>query len=244
LPAPAWIVVPTYCEAETLPTLVAGLRAHAPDGTRVLVVDDASPDGTADLAARLGVDALRRPRKGGIAGAYKAGFAHALTAGAALVVQMDADLSHDPADVPRLLAAAEDADLVLGSRYVGGGAMAHRRPWRRLASHAACRYARVVLRVPVRDLTGGFKCWRADALRAVDAATARSQGYTFQVELTYRALLRRLRVTEVPIAFGERRAGRSKLSGWVALEAIWRVPALRVRARCNAAASPRTYYTF
>jgi dolichol-phosphate mannosyltransferase len=157
LPGPTWIVVPTYCEAQTLPALVAGLRAHAPDGTRVLVVDDASPDGTADLAADLGLDVLRRPRKGGIAGAYKAGFAHAVAAGAALVVQMDADLSHDPADVPRLLAAAEHADLVLGSRYVAGGATAHGTPWRRLASRAACGYARRVLRVPVRDLTGGFK---------------------------------------------------------------------------------------
>jgi dolichol-phosphate mannosyltransferase len=230
LPAPAWIVVPTYCEAETLPTLVAGLRAHAPDGTRMLVVDDASPDGTADLAARLGVDVLRRPRKGGIAGAYKAGFAHALAAGAALVVQMDADLSHDPADVPRLLAAAEDADLVLGSRYVGGGAMAHRRPWRRLASHAACRYARVVLRVPVRDLTGGFKCWRREVLEAIDLDAIHSKGYAFQIEGTYRAVRKGFRVVEVPITFVDREVGGSKMSRAIVLEAIWKVPLLRLAA--------------
>ena len=235
--------MPTYCEADNVPRLVAGLRAHAPAGTRILVVDDGSPDGTAAVAAALpGVEVLERPRKTGLAGAYVAGFTRALEAGAALVVQMDADLSHDPADVPRLLAAAARADLVLGSRYVSGGGVAHWRPWRRAVSRAACAYARAVLRVPVRDLTGGFKCWRADALRTIGFAGAGSQGYAFQVELTYRALRGGLRVAEIPIVFSERREGRSKLSGRIALEAVWRVPALRLRR--PRARSGSSHYTF
>jgi len=144
------------------------------------------------------------------------------------VVQVDADFSHDPADVPRLLALArEGADLVLGSRYVAGGGVVNWGRGRRLLSRAGCGYARRVLRVPVRDLTGGFKCFSAPALRSIDFASARSEGYAFQVELTYRALRRGLRVVETPIVFHERREGESKLTGRIALEAAWRVPALR-----------------
>jgi dolichol-phosphate mannosyltransferase len=240
---PAWIVLPTYCEAASLAPLVAALRAATPAGTRILVVDDASPDGTgaiADALARAdpGVAVLHRGAKRGIGPAYVAGFAHALRHGAGRVVQMDADFAHDPAAVPVLLAAlAGGADVVLGSRYVPGGRVENWSGWRRGVSRAGCLYARAVLRVPVRDLTGGFKAFRADALERIDFASARARGYAFQVELTHRALLAGLHVVELPIAFRERREGASKMTGRIALEAAWRVPVLRFRAR-------RAYYTF
>jgi len=230
-PGPAWIVVPTYQEADNVEPLVMAVLAAA--DVRVLVVDDASPDGTGRIADRLAaaderISVVHRPHRAGLARAYVAGFARALAAGAGHVVQMDADFSHDPADVPRLLALArEGADLVLGSRYVAGGGVVNWGRGRRLLSRAGCGYARRVLRVPVRDLTGGFKCFSAPALRSIDFASARSEGYAFQVELTYRALRRGLRVVETPIVFHERREGESKLTGRIALEAAWRVPALR-----------------
>jgi dolichol-phosphate mannosyltransferase len=220
-----WVVLPTYEEAENLPALVAALARVVPDA-RVLVVDDASPDGTGAVADALaGVDVLHRPAKHGLGSAYIAGFEHALAHGATTVVQMDADHSHDPADLPRLLATG--ADLAIGSRYVPGGGIAAWGRTRRLASRAGCAYARAVLRVPVRDLTGGYKAITADALRAIDPATIRSQGYAFQVELTYRALRRGLAVTEVPITFHPRAHGRSKMTPRIALEAALRVPRLR-----------------
>lgn len=228
-PGPAWIVVPTYDEADCIEPLVTALRAH---DVHVLIVDDGSPDGTGLIADRLAaadprVSVLHRPRKAGLGQAYVAGFAHALAAGAGHVLEMDADFSHDPGDVPRLLAAARaGADLVLGSRYVRGGGVENWGVRRRILSRGGCVYARLVLRVPVRDLTGGFKCFSAEALRAIDFATARSEGYAFQVELTNRALRRGLRVAEVPIVFRERREGESKMSGAIAIEAAWRVPAL------------------
>jgi dolichol-phosphate mannosyltransferase len=212
------------------------VRAPAPEA-RILVVDDASPDGTGELAdaiaARDGaVEVLHRPGKAGLGAAYIAGFAYALDAGAGLVVEMDADLSHDPEDLPRLLERAQDgADLVLGSRYVEGGGVEDWDLLRRVLSRGGCRYARTVLGVGVRDLTGGFKCFRADTLRAIDFETVRSEGYAFQVELTYRALARGLRVEEVPITFRDRSAGDSKMSARIALEAIWLVPALRIARR-------------
>src|SRR3954467_10081598 len=231
---PAWIVVPTYNEAANLEPLLAAVRANAPDA-RVLVVDDASPDGTGALAEAAAardhaIEVLHRPGKAGLGLAYVNGFAHALRAGAGYVVEMDADLSHDPRDLPRLLerAQAGDADLVLGSRYVDGGGVADWDVVRRVLSRGGCRYARTVLGVGVRDLTGGFKCFRADTLRAIDFETVRSEGYAFQVELTYRALARGLRVEEVPITFRDRDAGDSKMSARIALEAIWLVPPLRV----------------
>ena len=182
------------------------------------------------LAARLtGVDVLHRPGKEGLGRAYVSGFARALGAGASHVIEMDADLSHDPADLLRLLAA--DADLVLGSRYVPGGGVEDWDALRRAISRAGCSYARRMLGVDVRDLTGGFKCFRADALRAIDFATVRSQGYAFQVELTFRALRRGLRVIEVPITFRERRRGESKMSLPIALEAAVLVPRLRYGRR-------------
>ncbi len=225
-----WIVLPTYNEAANVQRVVRGARRALPEA-RILVVDDNSPDGTADLAAAVdGVDVLRRSAKEGLGAAYVAGFAHALDQGATAVFEMDADGSHDPADLPRLLAAVTaGADVALGSRYVAGGGVENWPLLRRVVSRGGCLYARAVLRVPVRDLTGGFKCFRADALRAIDYATVRSHGYAFQVELTYRALLRGLLVTELPIVFREREHGQSKMTTRIAIEAAWLVPLLRAR---------------
>jgi dolichol-phosphate mannosyltransferase len=231
-----WVILPTYDEAENLEAVVGGVRVAVPDA-HVLVVDDNSRDGTGELADALaGADprlqVLHRPGKAGLGRAYTAGFAHALNAGAGHVIEMDADLSHDPADLPRLLAPAfAGADLVLGSRYVSGGGIENWGLERRLISRAGCAYARRVLGVGVRDLTGGFKCFSASTLRAIDPATAGAQGYAFQVELTWRVLSLGLTVVEVPIRFRERRLGESKMSSRIALEAAWRVPALRYGPR-------------
>jgi dolichol-phosphate mannosyltransferase len=227
-----WIVLPTYNEAENVARVVAAAQAALPQA-RVLVVDDDSPDGTGDIAEGLaGVEVLRRPRKAGLGAAYVGGFAHALAAGADVVFEMDADGSHDAADLPRLLAAVTDgADVALGSRYVPGGGVENWPLHRRAVSRAGCRYARAVLGVEIRDLTGGFKCFRAGALEAIDYRTVRSRGYAFQVELTYRALRRGLRVQELPITFREREHGESKMTGRIALEAAWLVPLLRAHGR-------------
>jgi dolichol-phosphate mannosyltransferase len=230
-----WVVVPTYNEAENLPPLVAAVRdALAGRPFRILVVDDGSPDGTGAVADALAqahpeVAVLHRAGKQGLGRAYVAGFARALEQGAEYVAEMDADFSHDPRDLARLhdLAIA-GGDLVLGSRYVPGGGVENWSPHRRALSRGGCWYAKTVLGLPVRDLTGGFKVFRASALHAIDYATVRSQGYAFQVELTYRALTRGLHVMESPIVFYERREGESKMSGRIALEAIWMVPALRL----------------
>jgi dolichol-phosphate mannosyltransferase len=233
VPGPVWLILPTYDEAESLERVIAGARAAMPDeALHILVVDDASPDGTGALAEALGADVIHRTGKLGLGSAYVAGFHRALAGGAELVCQMDADGSHDPAALPGLIALArEGADLALGSRYVAGGGVIGWHPARRAVSRAGCLYARAVLRVPVRDLTGGLKTWRAGALRAIEPATVRSRGYAFQVELTYRALSRGLRVIEAPIVFRERGAGRSKMTPRIALEAVWRVPALRSSSR-------------
>jgi len=240
MPAAAWLILPTFDEAANLEPVVRaahGQLARAADGGfRILVVDDDSPDGTGAIADRLAaelgeVEVLHRGRREGLGPAYLAGFARALVAGAATVLEMDADLSHDPADLPRLLCAVRDgADLALGSRYVPGGGIADWGRLRRAVSRGGSWYARRVLGVDVRDLTGGFKCWRAEVLRAIDLPTVRSHGYAFQVELTYRALCAGFRVEEVPILFRDRRRGRSKMSWRIALEAIWLVPAIRRRA--------------
>jgi dolichol-phosphate mannosyltransferase len=234
--ASVWLVIPTYNEAENLPNIVraatAALEQGAPDDHRILVVDDNSPDGTGALADRLAaeydwVEVLHRPAKSGLGQAYLAGFARALESGAQLVIEMDADFSHDPAYLPQLLAAAEDADLVLGSRYVPGGGV---RDWgllRRLISRGGGLYARTVLRVDVRDLTGGFKCIRRDVLEAIDLPSVRAQGYGFQIEVTYRAVLAGFRVREIPIVFMDRAVGSSKMSTRIALEAMLLVPAMR-----------------
>jgi dolichol-phosphate mannosyltransferase len=241
MPGPAWLVLPTFNEADNLRPIVDAAREAlapaAPEGYRILVVDDGSPDGTGRIADELAdaheeVCVLHRPGKGGLGRAYLAGFDAALRGGAGHVLEMDSDFSHDPADLARLLGAAhEGADLVLGSRYVEGGGVTEWHAMRRAVSRGGCLYARAVLGLEVRDLTGGFKCFRREVLEAIDLPTVRSQGYAFQVELTYRAVRRGFRVVEVPIVFHERREGASKMSGRIALEAIWRVPQMRARRR-------------
>lgn len=232
-----WLVLPTYNEAANLEVIVAAAREALPEGSRVLVVDDASPDGTGEIADRLagatagGVDVLHRPRKQGLGPAYVAGFQRALAGGAELVAQMDADLSHDPADLPRLLAAAEKADLVLGSRYVSGGGVEEWGGLRRAISRGGSTYARSALGVEIQDLTGGFKVFRRAVLEDIDLPSLASLGYAFQVETTYRALRRGFRVVEIPITFRDRRVGASKMSKRIILEAAWRVPAMRFRGR-------------
>lgn len=230
----AVVCVPTYEERENLEPLVRAL-AEVLDTSRdrVLVIDDGSPDGTGELADRLAgelpwLDVLHRTRKEGIGRAYLAGFNQALTTDAELVLEMDCDFSHDPADVPRLLDAAADADLVLGSRYVPGGGVENWGLVRRLISSGGSLYARLLLGVPVRDLTGGFKVFRRDALEAIPLDRVHSRGYAFQIELTYRAIRRGFRVVEVPIRFVDREVGGSKMSRAIVLEAIWKVPALRL----------------
>lgn len=233
-----WLILPTYDEAANVEAIVlaahAALREVAPHHFRILVVDDASPDGTGAIADGLAdelaeVDVLHRTGRGGLGGAYRAGFARALAGGASHVFEMDADGSHDPMDLARLLAATRaGADLALGSRYVPGGGVTDWGVVRRIVSRGGCLYAQLVLRARVRDLTGGFKCFRREVLEAIDLPSARSRGYAFQVELTWRALRTGFRVAEVPITFRERRAGRSKMSWRIALEAVWLVPALHL----------------
>jgi dolichol-phosphate mannosyltransferase len=232
-----WLILPTYNEAENVEALVqAALGRLASTGLAhtTLIVDDSSPDGTGVIAARLasqlsGVEVLHRPRKEGLGRAYLAGFERALDAGADLIMQMDCDFSHDPADIPRLVAAAGAADVVLGSRYVPGGGVTNWALSRRILSRGGCAYARLILGVPVRDLTGGFKCWNRSALERLDLEGVDSHGYGFQIEMSYRAVKAGLTVTEVPILFRERREGQSKMDTWITLEAVWKVPALRLR---------------
>jgi dolichol-phosphate mannosyltransferase len=233
----AWLVLPTFNEAENLEPLV---RAALPELERsghphkLLVVDDGSPDGTGEIADRLAaelepVEVLHRPRKEGLGRAYLAGFALALERGADLVLEMDSDFSHNPADLPRLIAASDAADLVLGSRYVPGGGITDWGPVRRALSRGGSWYARVLLGLPVRDLTGGFKCFRREVLETLDLDGVHADGYGFQIELTYRAAGAGFTVVEVPILFRERRVGRSKMTTRIAVEAVWKVPALRFR---------------
>jgi dolichol-phosphate mannosyltransferase len=233
---PPWLVLPTYNEAENIAPIVAAALEKLPAAARVLIVDDNSPDGSGEIADRLAaereqVDVLHRPRKEGLGPAYIAGFRRALAAGAGLVLEMDADFSHEPAYLPRLLAAAERADLAIGSRYVPGGGVGDWGALRRAISRGGSAYARLVLGVDVRDLTGGFKCFRREVLEAIDLDSVRSRGYAFQVELTYRAIRLGFSVAEVPIVFRERREGTSKMDRSIVLEAIWRVPLLRFGKR-------------
>jgi len=226
------VCLPTYNERENVERIV---RALAQRGISVLVIDDNSPDGTGELANCLAaelesVEVLHRERKEGLGPAYLAGFRHALANGADLVLEMDADLSHDPADVERLIEATRDADVVLGSRYVNGGSIANWGRTRRFVSAGGSFYARLLLGVRIRDLTGGFKCYRREVLETLDLDAVTSRGYAFQIETTYRALRAGFRVVEIPIAFADRQHGGSKMSRKIVLEAMWRVPALRLRA--------------
>jgi dolichol-phosphate mannosyltransferase len=235
----AWLILPTYNEAENIERIVRAALpslASATDDPHILIVDDGSPDGTGDIADRLAqefveVEVLHRTVKEGLGRAYLAGFERALASGAELVLEMDSDFSHDPADLPRLIAASSEADLVLGSRYVPGGGVTDWGLFRRLLSRGGSWYARMVLRVPVRDLTGGFKCFRRATLEGMDYRHTHADGYGFQIELTYRAIKAGYRVREVPIVFRDRQAGTSKMSPRIAVEAVWKVPALRARER-------------
>jgi dolichol-phosphate mannosyltransferase len=233
----AWLVLPTYNEAENVERIVRAALpalASATGDHHILVVDDGSPDGTGEIADRLAaelapVEVLHRTAKEGLGRAYLAGFERALASGAELVLEMDADFSHNPADLPRLIEAASGADLVLGSRYVPGGGVTDWGLFRRLLSRGGSWYARMVLGVPVRDLTGGFKCFRATTLEGIDYRNTHADGYGFQIELTYRAIKAGFRVKEVPIVFRDRQEGTSKMSPRIAVEAVWKVPALRRR---------------
>jgi dolichol-phosphate mannosyltransferase len=229
----AIVCLPTYNERENLEAMV---RALEPLGVRVLVIDDNSPDGTGEIADRLAgeldfVSVLHRDRKEGLGPAYIAGFRRALADGAELILELDCDFSHDPADIPRLIAACESgADVALGSRYVQGGGTENWGLGRRIVSWGGSFYARLLLGVGIHDLTGGFKCYRRHVLETIDLDAIGSKGYAFQIEITYRALRKGFRVVEVPIRFAERTAGRSKMSRSIVLEGIVNVPLLRLAA--------------
>jgi dolichol-phosphate mannosyltransferase len=235
----AWLILPTYNEAENIGPIVHAAREQLRAGDSILIVDDNSPDGTGKLADELSeqidnVHVLHRPGKQGLGRAYLAGFGHALANGADLVLEMDSDFSHDPADLPRLIETAEQgADLVLGSRYVAGGSVADWGLLRRLVSRGGSWYARMILGVHVRDLTGGFKCFRREVLEALDLNSVHADGYGFQIELTYRTIQAGFDVVEIPIVFRDRRVGQSKMNARIALEAVWKVPALRRRRGAN-----------
>ena len=242
MPGPPWLILPTFNEAENIATVVSAARrvlaAAAPGGFRILVVDDGSPDGTGAIADALAaehdeVEVLHRTVREGLGPAYVAGFGRALDGGAGYVFEMDSDLSHDPADLARLLGAVRQggADLALGSRYVAGGGVTDWGRVRQAISRGGSWYARRVLRLDLHDLTGGFKCFRADVLRAIDLPSVRSRGYAFQVELTYRAIVRGFEVVEVPIVFRDRALGSSKMSWQITLEAARLVPQLRRGAK-------------
>jgi dolichol-phosphate mannosyltransferase len=225
------IIIPTYNEKENLPTLASRLRETVP-GAHLLIVDDGSPDGTGAMADAMAekdphVHVLHRTSKDGLGRAYLAGFAWGLSQGYARLVQMDADLSHDPSDVPKLLAAAESADFALGSRYVAGGGTVNWGLVRRILSRGGSLYARTILGLPHHDLTGGFKCWNRRVLEAIDLPTIRSNGYSFQIEMTFRAIRKGFRAVEVPIVFTDRVDGVSKMSKRIVFEAVGMVWRLR-----------------
>ena len=231
----ATVCLPTYNERENLEPMVAALLARLSEEDTVLVIDDGSPDGTGELADLLanehhGVAVLHRPVKQGLGPAYLAGFRRALADGADLVLEMDCDFSHDPDDVPRLIAAAADADVVLGSRYVDGGRIENWGAGRRFVSRAGSLYAQVLLAAPIHDLTGGFKAWRRELLEAIRLRDADASGYGFQVEMTWWAHRRGAKIVQVPIVFRERVAGRSKMSRAIVLEALLMVVKLRIGA--------------
>jgi len=232
----ATVCLPTYNECENLPRMIEALVGVLREGDRVLVIDDSSPDGTGELADGLAaehafVEVLHRARKEGLGRAYIEGFRRVLATDAELVLEMDCDFSHDPADVPRLIAAAEEgADVVLGSRYVPGGGTRNWGLVRRLISRGGSTYTALFLHMGVKDPTGGFKCFRREVLDRLDLDAITPRGYAFQIETTYRAKRAGFRVVEVPITFVDREVGHSKMSKAVVLEAIWRVPLLRVTA--------------
>lgn len=230
-----WVCVPTFNERENVADLVRATRAvlerTVADG-HVLVIDDSSPDGTGAIVEEIArtdtrVHLLQRPQKEGIGPAYRAGFRYALDAGAQRIVEMDCDFSHDPDDIPRLLEATQHSDVAIGSRYVAGGGVRNWGAIRRLISRGGCLYAQGILWVPVRDLTGGFKCFRRRVLETIPLDQVAGQGYGFQIEMTYRALQQGFVVREIPITFTNRARGTSKMSGHIVREAAILVPRLR-----------------
>jgi dolichol-phosphate mannosyltransferase len=229
-----WVILPTYNEAENLERIVGAVLEHLPESRRVLIVDDNSPDGTGEIADRLAeaddsIAVLHRERKEGLGPAYLAGFRVALGGGAERIIEMDADFSHDPSYLPQLIEATERADLAIGSRYVPGGGITEWGPMRRFISRGGSAYARMALGLPIKDLTGGFKCFRRIVLETIDLDTIEARGYAFQVETTYRAIKSGFRVVEIPIVFKDRTDGTSKMSKSIVAEAMWRVPAMRFR---------------
>ena len=226
------IVTPTYNERKNILELVSTLFELNPD-FHILVVDDSSPDGTAEIVEELQADCanlhlLSRNEKTGLGSAYIAGFNYALERDYEAVVQMDADMSHDPKDVPLLIETIENADLAIGSRYISGINVVNWPLQRLIISYGANIYTRLVTRLPVRDATGGFKCWRREALEAINLNGVRSQGYSFQIEMTYRAWLKGFRITEIPIIFVDRTVGESKMTRSIMLEAAVMIPRLRI----------------
>ena len=226
------IVTPTYNERKNIRELVSILFELNPD-FHILVVDDSSPDGTAEIVEELQADCpnlhlLSRNEKTGLGSAYIAGFNYALERDYEAVVQMDADMSHDPKDVPLLIEAIENADLAIGSRYISGINVVNWPLQRLIISYGANIYTRLVTRLPVRDATGGFKCWRREALEAINLDGVRSQGYSFQIEMTYRVWLKGFRITEIPIIFVDRTVGESKMTRSIMLEAAVMIPRLRI----------------
>ena len=232
------VIVPTYNERDSLPEVAARLFAAAPEGVDLLVVDDNSPDGTAAVVKEMAADdprihLMERPGKLGLGTAYIAGFGWALERGYRAVVEMDADLSHDPADVPRLLEGLTASDLVIGSRYVPGGGVGNWGRLRRALSGAGNLYARAWLGYRVKDSTSGFRAYRTDVLREAQLETVRSEGYAFQVEMTFRFHVAGARIAEVPITFVERAAGRSKMSRRIVAEALVAVTRWGIRHRAQ-----------
>jgi len=229
----ACVCLPTYNERENLERMLRALGDVLGPDDRVLVIDDSSPDGSGEIAESLKeelsfVEVLHRAQKEGLGRAYIAGFGWALEHGAELVLEVDCDFSHNPADVPRLIEAAAGADLVLGSRYVPGGGTRNWSRVRRLISTGGSFYARTLLHIPIRDVTGGFKCYRRKVLETIEPETISARGYAFQIETTYRTLRAGFRVVEIPIVFCEREAGGSKMGKRIVLEALWKVPALKL----------------
>ena len=226
-------VIPTFNERDNVRRLIPEVLAQDPE-LEVVVVDDRSPDGTGDVVAEMGrtdarVHLVSRDRREGLGPAYKSGFAWALAHGADLIVQMDADFSHAPAQLPRFFAEIADADLVLGSRYLGGITVVNWPIERLLISYFGNAYVRRVLGLPLRDATGGFQCWRRAALESIDLASVRSNGYAFQIEMSYRAWRQGLRIREIPIIFMDRTVGDSKMNKRISIEALWIVWWLRMR---------------
>lgn len=228
------IIIPTYNEIENIEPLIGKIHSVVPD-INILVIDDNSGDGTADIVEKIKltnprVDIIKRPGKLGLGTAYITGFKHAIEKGYDFIFEMDGDFSHDPAHLPAFLEAAKEADLVIGSRYIPGGGVVNWSFFRKLISIGGSIYSRIILSMPYKDLTGGFKCFRRQTLMAIPLDDVFSEGYSFQIEMTYRVHKKGMRIMEIPIVFKERVGGRSKMSKKIFIEAIFRVWQIRMTA--------------